>query len=83
MTEHRDCKDLLGQLSAYLDGELEAALCDEIERHMADCENCRIVVNTLEKTVAFYRAMPAPEMPAEVAERLFQKLKLADYRRRS
>jgi anti-sigma factor RsiW len=83
MTEHQDCKELLGQLSVYIDGELEAALCAEIERHMADCENCRVVVNTLEKTVAFYRAMPTPEMPAEVAERLFQKLKLADYRRGS
>ena len=82
MSEPKGCQDLLSQLSAYLDGELEAALCAEIERHVAGCENCRIVVNTLAKTVAFYRARPAPDMPGQVEERLFQTLNLAAYRPR-
>ncbi len=50
------CHDLLDYLSEYVDGELEnQALCEEIESHLADCEDCKVVVDTLEKTVYLYR----------------------------
>ena len=39
------CAELKAQLSDYIDGELEAGLCAELERHLAGCDNCRIVVN--------------------------------------
>ena len=54
MAEHdhnRDCRRMLGELSKYLDGEASEELCAEIEQHMANCEDCRIVVDTLGKTV--------------------------------
>ncbi|MCZ7542780.1 MAG: zf-HC2 domain-containing protein [Anaerolineae bacterium] len=58
---HRDCSHLLAGLSAYIDGEAEAALCAEIEQHLAACENCRVVVDTLRRTVLLYREeQPAP-----------------------
>lgn len=41
------CRDMLGDLSDYLDGEASDEICAEIERHMASCEDCRIVVDTL------------------------------------
>lgn len=78
MTE-QTCQSLLSQLSVYIDGELEKALCDEIDRHLATCENCRVVVNTLEKTVTLYHQLPAPDMPAETQDRLFKVLKLDAY----
>ena len=46
MTEH-SCRDLLAELSAYIDGELEPDLCTEIEAHMAGCRDCRSVITTL------------------------------------
>lgn len=81
MTEHA-CQDLLGRLSDYIEGELAEELCRELERHLASCENCRVVVNTLEKTVALYRSLPAPEMPDETQDRLFKVLKLDQFRAR-
>ena len=48
------CKEMLGSLSDYIDGDLEAQLCAEIEQHMAGCGNCRLVVDTLNKTVSLY-----------------------------
>ena len=50
MEEHR-CKNLLASLSDYVDGSLSENLCTEIERHMAGCENCRLVVDSLRKTI--------------------------------
>lgn len=71
-----DCRDLLANLSDYVDGELDEALCKAIEAHMAGCENCQIVVNTLAKTVELYQTAPAPELPAEIKGRLYKSLKL-------
>ena len=49
------CREFFNQLSEYLDGELAESLCAELERHLADCPNCRIVVDTTRKTVNLYR----------------------------
>jgi len=78
--EHgRDCQYLLADLSSYLDGEASAEVCAEIERHLADCENCRVVVDTLEKTVTLYHELPKPEMPDAVRQRLFRRLDLEEF----
>ena len=83
MSEHvhtPQCKQLLGSLSEYIDGELQAELCAAIEEHLKDCDNCRIVVNTLRKTVELYEQTAEPAgLPAAVRERLFLKLELKDY----
>ncbi len=73
------CHDLLDGLSDYLDGEASGQLCAEIERHVANCEKCRIVVDTLRKTVTLYHQLPQPLMPPEARERLYKRLDLADY----
>ena len=84
MSEHvhtRECKQLLGSLSEYIDGALQAELCSRIEEHLKDCEDCRIVVNTLRKTVELYEQQEPSDddLPDAVRERLFLKLELTDY----
>ena len=73
------CERYLRHLSEYVDGALSEALCHEIEAHMADCDNCRVVVNTLDKTVALYRRLPVPELPSAVREQLYRVLRLEDF----
>jgi anti-sigma factor RsiW len=83
MSEHEHqghCKDMLGNLSDYIDGDLQAELCAQIEEHMKTCENCQVVVNTLRKTVELYeKSEDQSELPGNVKERLFLKLDLQDY----
>lgn len=77
--KHVKCKDLLGSLSDYIDGDLEDQVCNEIERHMKECENCRVVVDTLRKTVEVYhQTAEGSALPPEIRERLFFKLDLQD-----
>lgn len=81
-SHHRDreaCRQYLEAISAYVDGALEDELCRELEAHMATCDNCRVVVNTVAKTISLYHQMPAPEMPSHVRERLYRVLNLEDY----
>jgi anti-sigma factor RsiW len=68
-------------LSDYVDGDLEAHLCSRLEAHMAECENCTIVVNTLKKTIDLYHAKDQNEqeaLPDEVKTRLFKRLSIED-----
>jgi len=74
--DKENCHGLLGDLSDYLEGEADDAVCAEIERHLESCEDCRIVVDTLRKTVYLYRQLPEPELPGEVRERLYKTLNL-------
>jgi anti-sigma factor (TIGR02949 family) len=77
---HLKCDELLGSLSAYIDGELGAELCQELEKHLAECDNCRVVLNTTKRTIDLVHA-PAekPDLPEDVRERLFKRLNLDDY----
>ncbi|MCU0485126.1 MAG: zf-HC2 domain-containing protein [Anaerolineales bacterium] len=74
---HEQCRSLLSSLSDYVDGSLEAVICAQIEEHMAECENCRIVVDTLRKTVNLYQMTNEPaDVPEDVRERLYHSLDL-------
>lgn len=80
MPNHEDCRHLLGALSDYLDGDLQEELCAELERHLQECENCRIVVDTLRRTIYLYRVTAEPgEIPQEVRQRLYHRLNLDEF----
>lgn len=70
------CKDMLGNLSAYIDGELEAELCAEIEQHAEGCTNCQIVIDTLRRTVTLYHEHGHEPLPDGVKSRLLAALNL-------
>ena len=73
-----ECSQLLGDLSSYLDGEASEALCREIEHHLEGCEDCRVVVDTLRKTVELVHDLPRPDLPDGARERLYKSLDLSD-----
>jgi anti-sigma factor RsiW len=59
-----DCRKLLGEMSDYVDGELSAELCRELEEHLHDCPNCRVMLDSLTKTIRVFREgneEPLPE----------------------
>lgn len=72
----QECQRLLNQLSDYVDCQVSQAVCQEIERHLADCPDCRVVVDTLRKTVMLYRACGCDPLPGDVEERLYKVLDL-------
>lgn len=73
------CRELLGEFFDYIDGELEQTLCAELERHLANCQNCRVMVDTLRRTVTLYQRLPETPVPSPVHDRLYKVLNLDDY----
>lgn len=74
------CHHLLDDLSDFLDGETTDEICAEIERHLADCENCQVMVDTLRKTILLYRELPQPPLPDDARDRLYHALDLDAFR---
>lgn len=80
MSDQKHCHDLIETLSDYVDGSLNPVLCEELERHLRECPNCRIVVNTLKKTIELYQKETQEEtLPHDVRERLFRRLDLTSF----
>ncbi len=77
--EHTDlCSELSSQLPDYLDGQAREAICRAIEEHLMECEDCRIVVDTMKKTITLYRCAPMEDVPTDVHRRLVRVLNLDD-----
>ena len=77
---HSKCEELLGSLSAYIDGELSPELCLELEKHLSECDNCQIVLNTTKRTIyPVHSPIEKSDLPADVRARLFKRLNLDDY----
>lgn len=74
-----DCQGVLDHLPAYLDGDAAAELNAALERHLAECQNCHVVVDSLRRTIQHYQALPGPALTAAARARLYQALQLAEY----
>lgn len=69
-----NCKNIIKELSNYLDEALDTNLQATIERHLEHCEDCRIVVDTTKKTIQIYcNSEPAP-LPEDTRLRLHNAL---------
>ena len=80
MVHQESCHELLNSLSDYVDGTLGEELCTELERHLSDCENCQVVIDTLKKTIYLYKVTAeSPEVPDDVRQRLYHRLDLDEF----
>jgi anti-sigma factor RsiW len=64
-----ECRETLLGISAYLDGELEAAACATIERHCAACATCASLVENLKQTAGLCRQLGTAPLPSPILER--------------
>jgi RNA polymerase sigma-70 factor, ECF subfamily len=60
------CPELAAELSAYAADEVDHAMCERIEQHLARCEKCSAACDSLKRTVSMCRAIPGGDVPAPV-----------------
>lgn len=71
------CEELLKAMNEYVDGQLDPAICEEFEQHLAGCNPCQVVVDNIRKTITLYREGQPYEMPMEFRSRLRERLQQA------
>jgi anti-sigma factor RsiW len=70
-----NCKQVVQQLSDYLDGELTPALRQELSQHLGECKECDLVVNQTKLTVEIFCDAQMVDLPQQVSTRLHQALR--------
>jgi anti-sigma factor (TIGR02949 family) len=70
-----ECKKLLEELSNYIDHDIEASICDEIEKHIDGCSPCQVFIDTLRQTVKIFKEQcPQREVPEDTKKKLRERL---------
>ena len=69
-----DCKHVWEHISAYIDGDVDASLRAEIDRHLEHCEICSAVMDSTRNIVVLIADDRIFEIPAGYSERLHRRL---------
>jgi anti-sigma factor RsiW len=69
------CEEMLEMLNQYVDGELDPSICEQLQQHLANCDPCRVVVDTMRKTITLYRDGSRYELPREFRRKLHDSLR--------
>ena len=70
------CDDVLNHICEELDTKLTSAKCRELKRHLEQCPNCTVYLDSLRKTITLYSSTPNPRLPQKARKQLFATLKL-------
>ena len=70
-------RKIIKDVSAFLDGELDATTRKELQKHVDACPHCRVYVDTVRKTIVLYQTKEAPKtLPAKARKQLYAKIAL-------
>jgi anti-sigma factor RsiW len=69
-----DCKHVWEHISAYIDGDVEANLRAEIDRHLETCEICSAVLDSTRNVVILMADDRVFELPAGFSQRLHARI---------
>jgi anti-sigma factor RsiW len=69
-----DCKHVWEHISDYIDGYIDPALREEIDRHLETCEICTAVLDSTRNVVVLMADNRVFELPAGFSERLHARL---------
>ena len=68
------CKDFLKEISEFLDEATDPAMKADLEKHINECPNCWVILDTTKKTIQVYRGMDAEPLPEPIHERIMRAL---------
>jgi len=69
-----DCKKALQLIPRYIDGELDVAQKEELEKHIESCESCRKEYQLEKNIIESLKNMPPLELPEDFNKKIHEKL---------
>jgi anti-sigma factor RsiW len=70
-----NCKGVIHELSSYIDGDLDLAMKQELEKHLGHCEDCTMIVDQTKKTLEIFCNSEPVALPSDVHTRLHEALR--------
>jgi predicted anti-sigma-YlaC factor YlaD len=72
-----NCEQLVAYLSDYIDNDLDQELLVAARQHLATCKNCRVVLDTTQKTIFLAHQEVQQVLPPARRKELFARLEQA------
>lgn len=69
-----DCKHVWQHISAYIEGDVDAALRADIDKHLETCEICSAVLDSTRNVVVLVADNRVFELPTGFSSRLHARL---------
>jgi predicted anti-sigma-YlaC factor YlaD len=76
MKKTLNCNDVLENLSSYVDGDGIAELREALEKHIAHCRRCRVIVDTTGQTLKIVTDVEPFDVPLSVSAKLYARLEM-------
>ena len=70
-----NCKGVIRELSNYIDGDLEPAVKQELERHLEHCEDCTMILDQTKKSIEILCDSKPVQLASDVRSRLHAALR--------
>lgn len=70
------CKKTYRYICENLDANLNSSTCVEIKKHLDNCPDCTVYLNTLKKTVLLYKQQKSPTLGKSARKNLMLSLNL-------
>ncbi|MBX5495236.1 MAG: zf-HC2 domain-containing protein [Bryobacteraceae bacterium] len=68
------CKEFLNGLNDYLDDTADPELKSHLHKHVNECPNCWVIVDTTKKTLQVFKGAEPQAIPPDVHDRLMKAL---------
>lgn len=69
-----NCKEVLANMSCYIDGDGSAELRKALGEHVTHCRRCRVLFDTTGQMLRIVTATEPFEVPLAVSARLYNRL---------
>ncbi len=68
------CKDFLNELSEFLDDTLDPNIRAALHKHVEECPNCWVILDTTQRTIKVYKGLEPQSIPPDIHTRLMTAL---------
>ena len=68
------CRQFLQELNEFLDENTDQDMKQKLQRHVSECPNCFVIVDTTRRTLEVYKGMEPQAVPENVKARLWLAL---------
>jgi anti-sigma factor (TIGR02949 family) len=72
-----DCRKVRELLSDFIDDDLKEAVIRDLKKHLDDCPDCMIQVDSVRKVIRLYREATERDLPVDIRIRLHDVLRKA------
>ncbi|HYI92593.1 MAG TPA: zf-HC2 domain-containing protein [Bryobacteraceae bacterium] len=64
----------MNELSEFLDESLDPAIRAELHKHVEECPNCWVILDTTQRTIKVYKGLEPQTIPPDIHSRLMTAL---------